>query len=386
MQNPIVESCNKLIGYIEDEKYRGYDPYDALTSSLFKLPVLKSNKIIRFGFQQLVKRSPIDLRSFLFIKKGYNPVTLGLCIQGYTNLGEAGIMEQSLVLEKCNFLISELEKMISKGYHGACWGYDFPWESRSAQIPAFAPTIVATGFITNALFQFYKYSKNQKAIELCASACNFILNDIKRTILPDGTFCFSYSPNDNYQVLNASMKGVRTLSQVYSVTNESKLISEAQNAIRFVVKNQATDGSWKYAAGKTAEWIDNYHTGYVLDCLDEYIKHSGDEEWKAALLKGFDYYRENFFEDGYKPKFYNNSRYPLDCTSAGQSILTLCRFGDLEKAEKVANFTIEEMQDPKGYFYFRKYRYFTEKQSFMRWSNSWMFAGLTELIKTRLKS
>ncbi len=290
-------------------------------------------------------------------------------------------MEKSAVIEKCNFLISELEKMISKGYHGACWGYDFPWESRSARIPAYAPTIVATGFITNALFLYYKYSRNQKAIELCTSSCNFILKDIKKTVETDGSFCFSYSPDDKYQVLNASMKGVRTLAQVFSVTNDSRLISEAQNAVRFVIKNQQTDGSWKYAAGKTAEWIDNYHTGYVLDCLDEFIKHSGDDEWKHQLQRGYEYYRNHFFEEGYKPKFYNTSRYPLDCTAAGQSILTLCRFGDFEKAGKVADFTIGEMQDKEGYYYFRKYRYFTEKQSFMRWSNAWMFASLSHLLK-----
>lgn len=383
MQNTILNSCRKLINYIESENYRGYDPYDALTSSFFKLPVLNNNKLIRFGFQQLVKRSPVDLRPLLFIRKGYNPVTLGLCIQGYTNLGEAGILNKKEVVEKCDFLLSELEKMTSKGFHGACWGYDFPWESRSARIPAFTPTIVATGFITNALFLYYQFSNNQKAFDLCHSACSFILKDIHRTVDSDTSFCFSYSPGDKYRVLNASMKGVRTLSQVYSVTKEDDLILVAQKAVQFVIKNQQQDGSWKYAAGKTAEWIDNYHTGYVLDCLDEYIKHSGDQEWKTHLSRGFEYYLNNFFEDGYKPKFYNTSRFPLDCTSSGQSILTLCRFGEIERALKVANFTISEMQNKHGYFYFRKYRYFTEKHSFMRWSNSWMFAGLSDLLKNK---
>ncbi|HMT28655.1 MAG TPA: delta-aminolevulinic acid dehydratase, partial [Bacteroidia bacterium] len=190
------------------------DPYDALTSSVFTLPLFKNNKFIRFGIQQLVKRSPLDLRPLLFIKKGYNPVTLGLCIQGYTNLGESGIISKEQVIQKCNFLIDELQKMKSNGYQGACWGYDFPWESRHAKIPAFEPTIVATGFITNALFLYYQYSKNQTAIDLCRSACDFILKDIKKTTNEDGSFCFSYSPFDDYQVFNASMKGVRTLSQV----------------------------------------------------------------------------------------------------------------------------------------------------------------------------
>ena len=82
----IEESLQRLVNYIESQNYRGYDPYDALKSPLFRLPILKSNKLIRFGAQQLVKRSPLNLRPLLGIPKGYNPVTLGLCIQGYSNL------------------------------------------------------------------------------------------------------------------------------------------------------------------------------------------------------------------------------------------------------------------------------------------------------------
>jgi hypothetical protein len=38
-----------------------------------------------------------------------------------------------------------------------------------------------------------------------------------------------------------------------------------------------------------------------------------------------------------------------------------------------------EMQDPKGFFYFRKFERHLEKTSFMRWSNAWMLAGLSAL-------
>ncbi|QQR94249.1 MAG: hypothetical protein IPJ93_10200 [Bacteroidota bacterium] len=40
------------------------------------------------------------------------------------------------------------------------------------------------------------------------------------------------------------------------------------------------------------------------------------------------------------------------------------------------------MQHQKGYFYFRKYKNYTEKTSFMRWSNAWMFAGLTAVLQS----
>jgi hypothetical protein len=43
---------------------------------------------------------------------------------------------------------------------------------------------------------------------------------------------------------------------------------------------------------------------------------------------------------------------------------------------------IQNMQDKKGFFYFRKYPNNTEKISFMRWSNAWMFVGLSAVLKS----
>ena len=80
-----------------------------------------------------------------------------------------------------DFLIQQLESLIPKIYSGACWGYDFDWESRYVRIPAYHPTIVATGIITNALFICYKITGIKKAFNLCQSACNFVLKDLNRT-------------------------------------------------------------------------------------------------------------------------------------------------------------------------------------------------------------
>mgnify|MGYP001308319927 CR=1 FL=1 len=375
----IEESLNRLIKYIESENYRGWDPYDGLKSSIFRLPLFKNNKLIRFGVQQIIKRSPINLRRVLFIPKGYNPVTLGLCIQGYTNLYKSNSYSKTDCNSKIEFLIDELQKLIPNGYSGACWGYDFDWEARYAKIPAYQPTVVATGIITNALFECYTVTGNLRALELCKSASKFVLNDLKRTYEGE-TFCFSYSPFDQQQVFNASMKGVRLLSQVYSVTKDEEFRLAAQQAVRFVVNHQNDDGSWFYANRSTSKWVDNYHTGYVLDCLKEYINCTGDNTPKENLSRGFNYYKNNFFEKGYQPKFYEKSFYPLDCTSIGQSLLTLCKFEEVEKAKQVSLFAIESMQSKKGYFYFRKFRYYTQKTSFMRWSNAWMMAGLSYLL------
>jgi rhamnogalacturonyl hydrolase YesR len=167
---------------------------------------------------------------------------------------------------------------------------------------------------------------------------------------------------------------------VYSVTNDETLKYTARKAVAFVMKHQQPAGSWIYSKSEVGGWVDNYHTGYVIDCLDEYMKCTGDNDFKPHLKKAVNYYTSNFFEADGAPKFYDQKTFPIDCTAAGQSLLTLARFNQLALAEKVAAYMAANMQDASGYFYFRKYAANTEKISFMRWSNAWMFAGLSYLV------
>lgn len=371
-------SLKKLKVYIERNKYKGYDPYDALKSPFFKLPFFRNNMIIRFGTQQLVKRLPFSIRPLLFVPKGYNPVTLGLSIQAYSYLYLSEPGNKDEYIEKIDVLIKELVKLIPHGFSGACWGYDFDWEARHAKIPAYQPTVVATGIIANALFVAYQNTGNKEAINLLLSSADFVIKDLKRTY-EDNTLCFSYSPFDTQKVLNASMKGVRLLAQAYSINKNNEYKKLAKQAAQYVINKQNPDGSWGYSMVKTGGWIDNYHTGYVLDCFDDYQKLTNDLDYSYQIEKGYKFYIEHFITKNGEPKFYHNKKFPIDCTAASQTILTTIRFGDSKTAEKVADYMQGAMQKPNGSFKFRKFKNYTITTSFMRWSNAWMFAALANL-------
>jgi len=364
-------SIELLESYIERENYRGYDPYDTLKSPIFKLPVFRSNKLVRFGTQQLIKRLPINLRPLLFIPKGLNPVTLGLCIQAYAYLYQTDQDHKEKYINLIKNLVEELIKLVPGGFSGACWGYDFDWESRHAKIPAYQPTIVATGIITNALFIANRITGHRHCADLVLSAAQFVMNDLNRTYKGD-SFCFSYSPFDHQQVFNASMKGVRLLSQAYALTGNETFKQEAKSAVDFVLSYQNNDGSWGYSLASGGGWIDNYHTGYVLDCLDEYRQLTQTPDVSGTLQKGYHFYRYNFITKEGIPRFYHNSTFPIDCTAAAQTILTLCRFEDIALAKIVAKWMLNNMQAENGSFYFRKFKNYMIKTSFMRWSNAWL--------------
>ena len=379
-ENRVLEGAvGKLKSYMRENSYRGYDPYDILRSPVFKWPLLRSRPS-RFIAQQISKRVPFSFRKLLQVPAGLNPVTLGLTIQANTYLRQITPNPQELDQET-KILISRLEEVRSRGYSGICWGYDFDWEARYTRIDAYVPTSVATGIITNAMFENYEVTQDEHLLNICRDACKFIMNDLKKSY-EDDLFCYSYSPVDTQFVFNASMKAARLLAQVYSVDKDPKLLEEASKAVEYVVKNQQDDGSWSYSKHDARTWRDNYHTGYILDCLDSYIVSSGEDRFKPYLDRGFDFYVDHFFEDSRIPKFYHNKTYPIDSTAAAQSILTLSRFGRLPQALKVAEWYIANMQDSTGGFYFRKHRYYTDRNIFMRWSNAWMMVALSYLWYT----
>jgi hypothetical protein len=125
--------------HVFTEGFRGYDPYDALLSPIFRLPLLRSLKIPRLVVQQLLRRLPVNLRPLLGIPRGLNPVTLGLAVEAYAYLAIADPENAKRYRSRALICIEELKRLRSPGYSGSCWGYDFPWESRWGKLEARTP-------------------------------------------------------------------------------------------------------------------------------------------------------------------------------------------------------------------------------------------------------
>ena len=376
----VAAATARAEAHIRREQLAGWDPYDALKSPLFSLPGVGRSRHLRFATQQVIRRLPVNIRPLLAIPKGLNPVTIGLVLGGYAELAAAEPARAGELGDNAARLVGELERLVSQGYRGACWGYDFPWQSRATLIPAYAPTIVATAFVTNGLFAAYERFGIEPALDLCASAAEFVLHDLHRTPGPDDSFCWSYSPLDTQCVLNATAKGSRLCAQVWSVRGGDHLAQAAEASLRYVAAHQRPDGAWPYAVGDSRSWVDNFHTGYVLDALDEWRRRTGSDSFDERIRSGWDYYRANLFEPDGRPRYYDRELYPIDSTACGQAMLTLVRFGDLEFALRVATGVVEGLQRRDGGFAYRRYRHFTNSIPYMRWSTAWIFAGLTSVL------
>jgi hypothetical protein len=374
--NKFYNSFYKLEFYCEKENFKGYDPFDGLNSKIFKLlPFLKNSHLFKLLWIQFFKRSPINLRRLFGIEKDYNSKSLALFLSGYCNL--YCVSPSPNKLSKINYFIDKILKNSSKGYSGSCWGYNFDWEARAFTQPINTPTIVASTFVANALLDAYAITNDKKLLDVSRSTCQFILIDINRTYDSKGNFSFSYSPIDQSVVYNASLLGAKLLSRVYSYSGEILLIQEAKKVVEFCCERQNIDGSWSYGVLPFHQWIDNFHTGYNLECIADYMKFSNDFSYFNNLTIGFSFYFNTFFLKSGIPKYYHNSIFPIDIHSTAQLLVTLNHLNLSEQyaplINNVLNWTIDNMQSKKGYFYYQINKYFTSKIPYMRWSQAWMF-------------
>ncbi len=383
MLKEIVTSFNLLKNYCEPEAFKGYDPYDGLNSKLFRaIPAVSKNRYARLLWIQTFKRSPVNLRAITGVKKEYNPKALGLFLSGYCNLYQT--KPDQKYLDKIYFFAARLLELQNTQWSGACWGYNFDWQARAFFQPKNTPTVVASVFIASAFLDAYEITKDEALLKTARSTCNFILKDLNRTADAKGNFAFSYSPLDTSVVFNASLLGSRLLARVYSFTKEKELIDEAKKSVEFCCSFQKPEGSWSYGTLPFHQWIDNFHTGYNLECIADYMKYSGDELYKNNVAKGFEYYINTFFTEEGIAKYYNNAVYPVDIHAPAQMIITLAKLDKFKAyknvADKVMEWTIKNMQSPQGYFYYQVNKYFSSKISYMRWAQAWMFYALSTYI------
>lgn len=377
-------SFNNLRQYVEAEEFKGYDPYDILNS---KIRLIKYGKWIPVIAIQVQKRNPVNIRKLLGIKKDYNPKAMGLFLHAYSLM--YGFNFNPEIEKTMHFLFRWLVDNYSKGYKGYGWGYNFDWATPKKKIRAYVPTIVVSSFVAKGIFEYYRIIEDDRVLSVLKSICDFILNDLPTTE-NDGGICFSYSPVDRDCCFNANMLGAEILAKVYSLTKEPRLFEYSKKAVDFTLAYQHDDGHWDYSIdmrnGSSREQTD-FHQGYILDSLYDFIKYTNsmDEKYLNALKKGVEFYRkEQFLNDG-RSKWRIPKVWPVDIHSQAQGIITFSRLLFLDKdylqfAEVIARWTVSNMQDKKGYFYYCKHRYFMNKIAYMRWAQGWMLLALTTLL------
>jgi hypothetical protein len=383
--SPYWLSLQRLDAWLVAHNYQGYDPFDGLSSYL--RPLTFHKRFPQQVLQQVVRRNPFNLRPLLGIKPHTSSKGMGFLAGGYLQLAQ--MTGDKKYYDRTQWAFDWLMTNKSPGYTGYCWGNAFDYISRGSDIPKDAPTVVWSGLIGHEFIDAWRALKDRRYLDVARDVARFIMTDLAHFPVPHGT-CISYVTNAQLYVHNANLLGARMLSEVYKETGEQQLLDLATAAVRASAMSQLPNGAWYYGEDPMYHWIDNWHTAYDLDAILGYQLNSGNTEFQPVLEKGLQFFVDNFFTPDGGPKYYWDRAYKFDIQSSSQAIDTLTLFSRefhrpelLALAEKVAGWTIANMQDPSGYFYLWKNAYFTNRTPTMHWGAATMFHALAHLLRER---
>ena len=320
----VLRSIDRLSSWLDKNEYRGYDTFDGLNSRLLR-PLTFETNFLRTVLQQGVRRFPLNLRPLLMVGKDKSTKGMGFFARGFMRMFRA--TGNVAWRDKAEYCLEWLVTHQSTGYSGSCWGNHFDYQSRSFYLPKGVPTVVWTSLIGHAFLDGCELFHNSKYLEVAVSACEHIVRDLNQ--YPDGDgLCISYVPGLNSQVHNANTLGASLLARTSHFRPNEQYREVARKAIQYTAQYQRPNGSWYYGEKANLHWVDNFHTAYVLDCFKHYTESTGDQQFVPVMMKGYRYWKEDFFFEDGTPRYYDRKTLPIDIQCCSQAIDTLVFFRD----------------------------------------------------------
>lgn len=366
--------------------FRGYDPYDGLNSRILEIMARHSLLTARI-LTQVVKRTPVHVQPLIGAHPCVSPTTLGYAMLAISRLRltSTGSRRWTPV---ATWLSSETRRLaIVPAENELAWGSHVDVATRFGYVPASTPNVVVSHCAAAGLAAMTVSGFTDER-ESLAAVGRFIQKRLGRRT-PEGHLWYAYTPNGQALVHNGSMLAASTLLRCGSVLDDHHMISDALQAVCTTANYQANDGSWPYAEEREAQWVDSFHTGFILAAMLEASRYDATGRVREALCAGGVYYAQKFFGPCGEPWYYSNSRYPLDAMSAAQGLEVLPALASfvpeaLVALEHLIDWCRAHLIGHGGRVAYQVHPHWKDTRQFPRWSLAPMAAALAGLATARL--
>ena len=293
-------------------------------------------------------------------------------------------------LHRAIHFLEELKASRSLGYAEYAWGYPFDWVTRNGVITAQTPLITTTPYVYEAFLQVSRLDNRPEWPEITRSIVRHALTDFKDFPTSASASTCSYTPFDRGGVINAAAYRAFLLTSAARELGEEACAPVAERNLAFVLENQNADGSWPYAVDGVRDFVDHFHTCFVMKALAKIHTFTGNPRILAALEQGVAYYLANLFaEDGLPRPFSKAPRLTVyerelyDCAECINLCLLLReRFPVLnETLEVVVSGILRDWIKPDGAFRARKLKFGWDNVPMHRWAQSQMFRALAFYLR-----
>ena len=284
-----------------------------------------------------------------------------------------------------------LEATRCPDYERRGWGYPFDWKTRGGTIRAHTPLITTVPYVYEAFREVYQIDKDDRWRPVMRSIADHALLDYRDVETRQGAATCGYTPApaDPAGVINASAYRASMLVTAAVDFSEPQYAAVAERNLNFVLDSQNADGSWYYSVDGQRDFVDHFHTCFVLKGLAKIEAVTGGDRCTKAIERGVEYYVEHLFDARRLPKPFSRAprltvyRRELYDYAECINLATLLRgrFPDLDRTlTNVVDDVLHRWQKPDGSFRSRELLLGWDNVPMHRWAQSQLFRSLSFLL------
>jgi hypothetical protein len=327
----------------------------------------------------------------LFWTKQRFPIADAHYAMGFTYLSQ--VLGEEKYLDRAVHFLEVLKQTRCLGYDRYAWGYPFNWETRTGTIKEGTPFITTVPYVYEAFREVYLIDQNRKWFEIMRSIAEHALWDYRDYPLSSSTSTCAYTPGpgNSSGVVNASAYRAFLLTRAAEDFSDERYREVAERNLKFVIESQNQDGSWYYSTDGARDFVDHFHTCFVLKALAKIEMLTGSADCKEAISRGVEYYVGNLFSQDLLPKpfsrrprltVYRHELYDLaECVNL--AVLLKGQFPALDQILSVV-INRSEWQRADGSFRSRRLLLGWDNTPMHRWAQSQMFRSLCFLLQQQM--
>jgi hypothetical protein len=294
--------------------------------------------------------------------------------------------------EKAVHFLDMLERTRCPGYEDYCWGYPFSWETRTGRMEAGTPLVTSVPYMYEAFSEVFRIDKDERWRRVMRSIAEHALTAYRDLARGPGIASCTYTPmpNDQGGVVNASAYRAFLLTRAALDFSDDRYDAAAARNLGFVLASQNADGSWHYSTDGERDFVDHFHTCFVLKALAKIEQLTGDARCGEAIERGVRYYVERLFDERRLPvpfsraprlTVYRRELYDYaECINLG--VLLKGRFPALDVCrEATVGDVLSRWQKADGSFRSRELLVGWDAVPMHRWAQSQMFRSLCLLLR-----
>ena len=353
-----ADGAAALCAAAAESGWSGPDIYDALSARWPRF--LVAGKRRRQALIQLHARSPVDIRPLS--RRSHRPIAKALALFALADLRLARLG----VAEAAPRAAGALERLSADRSAGpAAWGYPWNMQTRWSFYAKDSPNVVATAFAIAALAEGGHADRAQAAARW-----------VQNALYVEDLGVYGYHPGSRTVIHNATLLGAR--AAWIARDSDPRVRPAVRRAVERTLAAQRPDGSFPYGEGPGLEWVDSFHTAYVLECLTDLGEV--DSPIRPAVERGWEHWRAHFFDDRGRALLRPDRAFPEDAHSAGSALTALVRLraagiDTADLVERVAERTADAMV--KGpHAIHRRYRWGPTRVRYVRWADGHVALGL----------